>query len=86
MNSFLKNIEFEKEITIKEPKPVKAGKGSKRAARIKRRLLQLFFFIVCLIALWVAVKGGLMHTVSFIKGHEYQSWEEIKTDYDNRYK
>jgi len=82
MNDFLNNITFNKKIHIEEPKEIEEKPVSKKAQRIYRRLMQLVFFIVVLIILWVMVKYGTLHLVSFIKGHEYQTWEQIKEDYD----
>ena len=81
MTSFLNNVEFDKEIILKEPKKVKTKKRSRKAARIQKRVIQLVFYIIVLIFLWVAGSEGLLRTVSFIKGHEFNSWQEIKEDY-----
>ena len=83
MRTFLDNITFNKHIEMPAPKEVKEKPvRSKKTGRIYVRLMQLVFFIIVLILMWVMIKYGALHFVSFTKGYEYQTWEELIKDYD----
>ena len=81
MSNFLDNITFNKHVTLKEPKEDKQIELKDPAKSCRRTLIKFVFFITVLILLFIAINYGSLYTISFIKGHEYQSWGEIKDDF-----
>lgn len=81
-DSFIDNLDFNKNIKLKHPKISKPKKVSRKFSRIKMRLLQLFFFIITLAIISFGIYHGFFYTISFIKGEPLHSIEAIKENYN----
>lgn len=81
-DSFIDNLDFNKKVKLKQPKITQPKRISRKFSRIKRRLLQLFFFILVLAIISFGLYHGFFYTISFIKGEPLHSIEAIKENYD----
>lgn len=75
---FLNEVKFKRKIKLK-PKKLKPEKKS--GSIFQKKITRLIFFIVILIMLFYGGRYAICCIASFVKGTEYQSWQELKKSY-----
>lgn len=81
--SIVDEVKFEKQITLKEPKEKKSRKVSRRFVRLSMRFIQLILFLVTVCILLYGASRALLYTASYIKGIDFNSWQELIDDYQS---